>query len=124
MAATTRTIGRTNSHRQLARSTRTADRNIPRMPPPPATPVHTPIARERSSSGKVDVMTARVTGMIIAAPTPLRSRAAIKISADGARPAARFATPKRVRPVSSTGFRPHRSPTAPSGRSSAARLMV
>ena len=35
-AARTRTTGRTKSHRQLATSTRTADTNIPRMPPPPA----------------------------------------------------------------------------------------
>lgn len=124
MATTTSTTGRTNSHRQLARSTRTADRYIPRMPPPPATPVHTPIALERSSSGKVEVMTARVTGMIIAAPTPLRKRAASMISDDVARPAAALAAPKTTRPASSTGLRPHRSPIAPSGRSNAARVMV
>lgn len=87
-AARTSATGRTKSHRQFARSTRRADRYMPRMPPPPATPVQTPIALERSSSGKVEVMTARVTGMIIAAPAPARRRAASMTSVDGARPAA------------------------------------
>jgi hypothetical protein len=95
---------------------------MPSSPPPPATPVHTPIARPRSFSGKAEVMTASVTGMIIAAPTPLSTRAVSMTAADGARPATTFATPKMARPASSTGLRPHRSPTAPSGSSSAARV--
>jgi len=48
---------------------------------------------ERSSSGKVEVITTRVTGMIIAAPSSDRSREASSISEDSARPAATFATP-------------------------------
>ncbi len=59
-ATMTRATGSTDSQRQSATSTRRAERNMPRMPPPPATPVHTPIALPRCSSGKVEVMTARV----------------------------------------------------------------
>jgi hypothetical protein len=70
------------------------------------------------------MMTAGVTGMIIAAPTPAANRAASIISEEVARPAATFATPKTVRPVKRSGLRPHRSPSAPRGRSSAARPIV
>ena len=94
------------------------------MPPPPATPVHTPIALARSSSGKVEVMTASVTGMIIAAPTPLRKRAPSMTSGEPARPAAALATPKTSKPASSIGLRPRRSPSAPRGSSRAARVRV
>lgn len=94
------------------------------VPPPPATPVHTPIALPRCSPGKVEVMTARVIGMIIAAPIPPATRAAIMISAVGARPATTFATPKMPSPAISMGLRPRRSPIAPSGSSSAARARV
>lgn len=97
---------------------------MPRMPPPPATPVHTPIALPRSCSGKVEVMTASVIGMIMAALTPAATRAAIITPADGASPATTEATPKTVRPVTSAGLRPSRSPRAPSGSSSAARVRV
>jgi hypothetical protein len=125
-ATETRTsaTGRAKSHRQVATSTSSADRYMPRMPPPPATAVQTPMPLDRSASGKVEVITARVTGMIIAAPTPARNREASITSDDSARPAVRFETPKMVRPASSTGLRPHRSPSAPSGRSKAARLIV
>lgn len=39
------------------------------MPPAPATPAHTPIARSRSSAGNVEVIIDNVAGMIIAAVT-------------------------------------------------------
>lgn len=123
-ATPTSATGRTNSHRQLATSTSSAERNIPMTPPPPATPVQTPIAFPRSASGKVEVITARVIGMIIAAPTPLRTRAASMIPAVGASPASTLATPKTIRPAISIGFRPIRSPIAPSGSRSAARARV
>ncbi len=123
-ATATRITGRTKSHRQVATSTRRAERNMPRMPPPPATPVQTPMALPRCSAGKVEVMTARVMGMIIAAPTPLATRTASSISAVGARPAAMFAAPKTPSPAISMGLRPSRSPRAPSGSSRAARARV
>jgi len=62
---------------------------MPMTPPPPAAPVQTPIAFPRSSSGKAEVITARVIGMIIAAPAPLRTRAASMIPAVGASPLGR-----------------------------------
>ncbi len=123
-ATAPRTTGSTNSQRQSATSTSRADRNMPTMPPPPATPVHTPIALPRSSSGKVEVMTARVIGMIIAALTPAATRAAIMIPADGASPARTLAAPKMTNPAISMGLRPRRSPMAPSGSSNAARARV
>nr|WP_298329871.1 hypothetical protein [Haloactinopolyspora sp.] len=97
---------------------------MPRMPPPPATAVHIPIALERSLAGKDEVITDRVTGMIIAAPMPLSKRAASMTPMTGVTAAATFATPKSVNPVIRTGLRPSRSPAAPSGRSSAARVRV
>ncbi len=97
---------------------------MPRMPPPPATPVHTPMALPRSSSGKLEVMTDSVIGMIIAALTPAATRAPIITAADGASPATTLAVPKRISPVISKGLRPKRSPIAPSGSSSAARARV
>lgn len=63
-------------------------------------------------------------GMIIAAPTPLSRRAASMIPVLVARPAAALASPNRTRPAIRTGLRPQRSPTAPSGSSSAAMVMV
>jgi hypothetical protein len=89
------------------------------MPPPPATPVHTPIALPRCSSGNVLVMTASVIGMIIAALMPAATRAAIITPADGASPATMLAAPKMISPVISMGLRPSRSPMAPSGSSAA-----
>ena len=100
------------------------DTNSPIKPPLPATPAQMPIAWPRSSSGKLEVMTDSVTGMIMAAPTPARTRAAIMTPTDGASPATRLAAAKRPRPASSTGLRPQRSPMAPTGISSAARATV
>ena len=124
IAATVRMMGSANSHLQDAISTSRAERYIPRMPPPPATAVHIPIARDRSLFGNEEVITDSVTGMISAAPMPLNSRDAIMTSMTGAMAPATFATPKITRPVMSTGLRPRRSPRAPSGRRRAARVSV
>ena len=67
----------------------------------------------RSASGKVEVITARVTGMIIAAPTPASEARGEHDLGVVASPAATLAAPKTTRPVSSIGLRPHRSPSAP-----------
>lgn len=48
--------------------------------------------------GKVEVMTARVMGMITAAPIPLATRAPIITSAVGARAATTFDRPKTASP--------------------------
>ncbi len=72
----------------------------------------------------MEVITASVIGIIIAAPAPLRTRAPSMISAVGASPASTLAAPKTVSPATSIGFRPIRSPIAPSGSRSAARARV
>lgn len=118
------TIGNANSHRQVATSTSSADRNMPSTPPPAATADQIPIALERSWSGKEAVITDSVTGMISAAPTPLSIRAASITSTVGARVAAMLAIPNTASPAIKTGLRPHRSPAAPSGSSIAARVSV
>uniref|UniRef100_A0A6J7Q649 Unannotated protein n=1 Tax=freshwater metagenome TaxID=449393 RepID=A0A6J7Q649_9ZZZZ len=101
-----------------------ADTNSPIMPPLPANPDQMPIARPRSSGGKLEVMTDRVTGMIMAAPVPPRMRAAIIISGPFAKAATVFAVPKIASPPSRSGLRPKRSPMAPIGMSSAASAKV
>ena len=59
-----------------------------------------PIAVARSrSSGKVWLMIARVGGVIIAAPTPCRTRAPMRTPALGASPASSEATVKTPRPL-------------------------
>ncbi len=94
------------------------------MPPAPAKPDQMPIARARSSSGKVEVMIDRVTGMIIAAPMPAITRAINSISTVVESAAPTLARANTVRPASRMCLRPHRSPIAPIGRSSAARAIV
>ena len=62
------------THGQVKLSTTIDEPTRPRMPPAPAKPAQTPTARSRSSAGKLEVMTERVTGMIMAAPTPATMR--------------------------------------------------
>ena len=119
-----RTMGNANSQRQVTTSTMNAETNMPIMPPPPATPVQMPIAFAFSSGGNVEVMTDSVTGMIIAAPTPASARAAIIISVDPLSAPPRLAAMKTPRPMTRTRLRPHRSPIAPIGISSAASASV
>jgi len=63
--------------------------------------------------GKLDVMTDRVTGMLMAAPTPARTRAAIVISTEPANAPMGLETTNNATPDINTGFRPQRSPVAP-----------
>ena len=69
-----RAMGRAKTHGQVALSMMAAETNRPMMPPAPANPAQVPIALACSSRGKLVVMTDKVTGMIIAAPTPARTR--------------------------------------------------
>ena len=101
-----------------------ADTNIAIMLPPPAKPAQMPIALALSSGGKLDVMIDSVTGMIIAAPTPARTRATIIIAVVVASSEPTVAMANTARPASSTGLRPKRSPIAPTGSSSAASATV
>ncbi len=99
----------------------TPEASNPSTPPPAATPTHVPTALPRSSGGKTVVITDSVTGMIIAAPTPIAPRSAISSPGPFAKMAASEERPKRPRPAARTGLRPIRSPIAPAGRSSAAK---
>ena len=62
-----RTIGVAKTHGHVKLSTTIDETNRPMMPPAPANPAHSAIARGFSSVGKLEVITESVTGMIIAA---------------------------------------------------------
>ena len=94
------------------------------MPPAPANPAQMPMARSRSEAGKLDVITESVAGMIIAAAAPATIREASSQVTPSAIDAARLASVKMMRPVTSTFLRPQRSPIAPMGMSRAARAIV
>ena len=112
---------RTKIDCQGSHSSRTPDASSPSTPPPAATPTHVPTALPRSSGGKTVVITDSVTGMIIAAPTPMTPRSAISSPGLFRKIAASEERPKRPRPAARTGLRPILSPIAPAGRSSAAK---
>ena len=101
-----------------------AETNIAIIDPPPANAAQIPIAFAFSSGGKLAVMTDRVTGMIMAAPTPANTRAAIIAGAVVATTAPTVATAKTPRPAMRTVFLPYRSPIAPMGSKSAASATV
>ena len=67
-------------HSQPPTSTSTPPRIGPTRVATPAVAPHSAIAWPRRSAGKIRVMTAIVCGVIIAAPTPWTTRAAISIS--------------------------------------------
>ncbi len=113
-----------NTQGQVKLSTTTAENSRPRMPPAPAKPAQTPTARSRSPTGKLEVMTDRVAGMIMAAAAPPATRATRSWVVPVAKAAATLATMNRTRPDMRTFLRPQRSPIAPNGRSRAARAMV
>lgn len=86
------------------------------------TPVHTPLSFHRSSSEKIEIITEGVTDL-----TPHRhhskARGHYNFGA-GCAALAMLAMPETARPTSCTGCQAQRSPTALSGRSSAARLIT
>ena len=121
---TLRPMGRAKTHGQVALSTTQEEKNRPRIPPAPANPDQMPTARARCSGGKLEVITERVTGMIIAAPTPATTRATSSDPEVVDRAAARLARVNTTRPAMRMGLRPQRSPMAPMGMSSAERARV
>ena len=123
-AASASSVGARNTQGQVKLSTTIDELSRPRMPPAPAKPAQTPMARSRSSSGKVEVMTERVTGMIMAAAAPATTRATRSWLTEPEKAAATLARTKTTSPVMRTCLRPHRSPMAPIGSSSAARAIV
>ncbi len=120
-ATAARTTLKTKIDCQGSHSSMTPEASKPSTPPPAATPTHVPTALPRSSGGKMVVITDSVTGMIIAAPTPIAPRSAISSPGPFRKIAASEERPKRARPAARTGLRPIRSPIAPAGRSSAAK---
>ena len=121
-ATVARTTLRTKIDCQGSHSSSTPEASRPSTPPPAATPTHVPTALPRSSGGNTVVITDSVTGMIIAAPTPIRPRSAISSPGPFRKIAASEETPKMPTPAASTGLRPIRSPSAPAGRSRAAKV--
>jgi hypothetical protein len=72
----------------------------PRAAPTIETLAQIPMARFRSRmSENVMRMSARVAGIIVAAPTPSRARAAMSTAGDGAKAASAEAPPKISRPI-------------------------
>ena len=83
------------------------------MIPKPATPAQMPIARPRSSGGKMFVMIDSVEGMINAPPMPINERVAISVVAPPENADAMEPSPKITSPTFSARLRPNRSPSAP-----------
>ena len=98
--------------------------SMPRMPPAPANPAHTPTAFARPSGGNTLVIVDNVPGMINAAPTPVTTRQPISAPEELLNAEAALANPKIEMPSTSARRRPNRSPIAPAGRSSAANATV
>ena len=117
-------IGSAKTQGQVALSMMAAETNSPMMPPAPAKPAQVPMALACSSRGKLVVMTERVTGMTMAAATPARTRKPMSVPGVVANAEARLVAAKATSPIIRMGLRPHRSPMAPTGRSSAASASV
>jgi len=91
-----------------------------RPPIPPQAPSATP----RFSAGTADERMVRVSGVMIAPPTPWRARAATSASIEGASAAAAEASVKITSPIENIRLRPNRSPSAAPVRSSTAKVRV
>ena len=86
-------------HSQPSPSTRTPPRIGPTSVATPAVAPHSAIASPRRSAGKIRVMIAIVCGVIIEAPSPCTTRAAISISTVPVSPHHSDARVKTVSPV-------------------------
>ena len=86
-------------HSQPSPSTSTPPRIGPTRVATPAVAPHSDIAAPRRSAGKIRVMIAIVCGVIIEAPRPCTTRAAISISMLPVRPHHSDASVKTVRPT-------------------------
>ena len=98
--------------------------NRPRTAPPPAIPTQTPMALGRSSGGNDVVITAKVVGMIAAAPSPISARSTISWSGSVVSIPSPAADPNTASPPTSSSRRPNRSPSAPANSSSPANTTV
>jgi hypothetical protein len=106
MATAASTTFSVNTELQLNHSSSRPEASRPRMPLVPATPTHVPTALPRCSGGNSAVTMESVTGMTMAAPTPIAARSAISVRASSVNTAASAAPPKIARPPSSTRRRP------------------
>jgi hypothetical protein len=122
MAITASTTLTAKADRQENHSSSVPVPSSPSRALPPATAAHTLTARVRWAGGKVPVMVDRVAGMTRAAPRPIRPRRPMSSLAEETVIAAAEAPPKMTSPASSARRRPNRSPRAPAGSSSAAKI--
>jgi hypothetical protein len=99
--------------RQEAWSTSQPPTNGPASVPSDASPAQTPMPGARSSVRSVPLSRARLLGTTRAAPAPWTTRAAMRISKDGATAHTTDATSMTRSPATSTGRRPYRSASAP-----------
>ena len=113
---------RTKTEPQANCSSSAPDARMPRVPPAPAKPAQMPTALARSSGGNTLVMVDSVPGMSSAAPIPMSARSAMSSLGEPASADSPAATPKMAVPAMSAPRRPKRSPTAPAGSRSAARV--
>ncbi len=91
---------------------------------PPMAP-HRPMARARSRRWvKTLEINESVAGNVMAAPSPITDRAAIRAPGLVVKPPARLAAPNTVSPASSIPLRPSRSDRLPNVSSSAAKVRL
>lgn len=103
-----------NTEPHQNRSSRIPPTTGPRAAPPENAMAHTAMAVRRSArSGKIVRISPSVEGIRVAPPTPSSARAAMSISAEEAKAAARDAAPKSGAPISRIRRRPIRSPREP-----------
>ena len=98
-------------HSQPRLSTSTPPSSGPVIVARPATAPHMPIAGPRLAGGNRWVMNASVCGVISAAPSPWRARAAMSISAVPDNPHHSEAAVNTTMPARKTRFGPNRSPS-------------
>lgn len=90
----------------------------------PLTAPQIPYAIPRLAAGTAAVSRVRVSGIMIAAPTPWTARAAISESMPGAMAAAAEAPVNTLRPTRKSLRRPNRSPSAAPNISRTAKVSV
>jgi hypothetical protein len=78
----------------------------------PASPPHSPMAMARFPAGNASLIRVRVSGMMIAAPAPCTTRAAMSTPTVGESAAHADAAVNTARPMQNMRFRPNRSPSA------------
>ncbi len=109
-------------HRHEAVSTSCPPMSGPSTVPIPLHAVQAPIARPRSSGGKVAAITASAAGVSSAPQTPWSARDSTSSSIVGATAQKTDVTPNPITPNSNTRRAPNRSPSDPPTRISEASV--